>query len=303
MKTGIKVGPDDGIEILKKTKPECCEVWFRFDWQKKYQPLFVYLKKKNIPFGLHFWAMVENRYFPNLLTLEKDIAVKTFILIKKTIDKACEVGATYVNFHPESYRLSLLNLNNSTIKVLAKQKKIKKRASFKKFLFYLEKIKKYADKKNVIAYIETVPKFAPANFADLEKGRLKRQKTEGLETKKFFILAEMGFDICFDLGHTIGQSLTKKKKALFNYLYQTAKKLKPKIGLIHINTVLPPFNGTDSHNGILDEDFTKGVMPTKKQLVKLLSLFKGKDVWLIPEPEKEKMVKNYFALKKIVSLL
>jgi hypothetical protein len=143
----------------------------------------------------------------------------------------------------------------------------------------------------------------PDDPKNVQEGRLNPQKAYGLETKKYFQLAKMGFPICLDLGHTMGQLITEDREELFNYLYTTAKKLKPAIGLIHVTTNTPPFNGVDSHNGILPKDFQQGVVPNKQQLKKLLSLFKNTDAWLIPEPQKEDMLENFSALKSIVSKL
>lgn len=300
MEVGIKVGFQDGIEILTKTKAKYCEVWFRLDWQEKYTPLFKYLNKNKIAFGLHFWAMIDKKYFPNLLYLKNNIASKTFKIIKETIDLASRWQATYVNFHPESYRLTLLDLDKSKMKTLNPNEPINRKKSFAQLLFYLKKIKKYSQKKKIIPFIETVPKFSPADFKGMKAGRLNPQKSEGLETEKFFQLTKLGYPICFDIGHTLAQYLTNNRDKLFNYLFKAAKKMLPNIGLIHVTTNAPPFNGTDSHNGVLEEDFKQKVLPNKIQLIKLLSLFKDKNVWLIPEPEKGKMIENYFALKKIV---
>jgi len=266
MKIGIKVGSDGWEEILSKTKPDCCEIWFRLDWQEKYIPLFKYLNKRKIPFGLHFWAMVDGKYFPNLLGLHDKIAEKTLKLIRQTIDIASKWRAVYVNFHPESYRLNLLDLNNSTITTLNPNEKINRKKSFKQLLLYLEKIKKYADEKNVIPFLETVPKYIPANFHEIKKGRTNPQHSEGLETERFFELSKLGYPICFDIGHTTAQLITNDNKKLFNYLLQAARTMLPTIGLIHVTTTIPPFKGTDSHNGVLEKDFKHDIFPNKNQL-------------------------------------
>lgn len=298
MNPGIKVGPTDGIEILQKSKAEYCEIYHRLDWQDKYLPLFKYLNKNNINFGLHFWAMADGKYFPNLLSTNKNIAQETYQLIKKTIDIAAKFNAYYVNFHPESYCDALLDLDNNIIKVIENEKPDKQK-QFKNFIKILKKINQYAKKKQVVPFVETVPLFMPNDPKNVQKGRLNPQKAYGLETERFIQLSKMGFPICLDFGHTIGQLITEDKEKLFNYLYTSAEKLKPAIGLIHVTTNKPPFNGTDSHNGILPKDFQQGVVPSKKQLIKLLSLFKDTNVWLIPEPQKQDMLSNYRALEKI----
>lgn len=300
MKVGVKVGLHGWREILLKTQVRYCEVWYRVDWQEKYTPLFKFFKKNKIAFGLHFWAQVQGKYYPNLLYLKGDIAEETFKLIKKTLEVASNWQATYINFHPESYRLNHLDLGNSKIKTLNPEEPIDKEKSFKQLLFYLKKIKRYGEEKGVIPFIETVPKYGVSDFKNIKVGRLNPQKAEGLETEKFFKLARLGFPICFDIGHTIGQCITDDRDKLFAYLLKAAKKMRPAVGLVHVTTTIPPFNGTDSHNGVLAKDFKRGVLPSKIQLIKLLSLINKRDIWLIPEPPKGTMVENYFALQDIV---
>jgi hypothetical protein len=75
------------------------------------------------------------------------------------------------------------------------------------------------------------------------------------------------------------------------------------VGLIHVTTNVPPFNGTDSHNGILVKDFKWGAVPNKTQLIKLLFLFKNRPIWLIPEPRTKDMAANYFELKEIINII
>lgn len=298
---GLKVGPASWEHTLKLVKPPFVEIWFRLDWYKKYQPLFNYLQKNQIKFGLHYWATIDNHYFPCLLYLGKDIAKKTFQTICQTIDIASSVKASYVNFHPESYRLCALDLDKSTIAVVNENEPIDREKSFNQLLDYLKKINQYANLRCVTAFIETVPKYTPADFGNMQAGRMKIQKSEGLETENFFEIAKLGYPICFDIGHTLGQIITEDKTKLYNYVLQAAKKMCSTIGLIHITTNLSPFNGVDSHNGILPEDFAKGVVPSKQQLIEILSLFKEKEVILIPEPQIDKMIANYFALQKIVA--
>lgn len=300
MRPGIKVGLRDWQSTLSQVKPACLEVWFRLDWARKYQPLFAYLNAKKIPFGLHFWAMIKGKYFPNLLYLDRKIAEATFMAIKATIKLAGKNKAYYVNFHPESYRLSLLDLDKENILTLNQDKPVNREASFQQLLFYLEKINQFAKKQGVVPFLETVPKYSMTDFHDIQAGRLEPQKTEGLETKRFVQLAQLGFPICLDLAHTMGQLITDDKTRLTAFLYETTKKLAANIGLIHVNTLVPPFNGTDSHDGVTDQDFARGVIPGKQELLELLRLFKDKDVWLVPEPPMGTAVVNYMALTKLV---
>lgn len=303
MKAGIKIGPQDGIAILKQSQAKYCEVWFRLDLKEKYYPLFEYLKKNNIAFGLHFWAMVDGKYFPNLLYYKKNITQETFTLIKQTIDIAHKWQAKYVNFHPESYHLSLLDLNKSIVKLADVNEPIDREKSFQQLVYYLEKIKSYSEKRGIVPIIETVPKYNPSDIKNIKKGRENPQLSEGLETERFYQLAQLDYPICLDISHTTNQIITQNKDKLFAYLLTATKKMIRTISLLHVNTVMPPFNGVDSHDGVLEEDFKKGVFPSKVQLMKILSLFKNKNIWLIPEPPQRDMIANYYALKEIIANL
>jgi hypothetical protein len=81
---------------------------------------------------------------------------------------------------------------------------------------------------------------------------------------------------------------------------EKTKKLALQTRLVHINTMPPPFNGTDGHLGILDKDFKKDVFPSREQIKLLLSSFSDrKDVWVIPEPFLDH-VENTKALIKLI---
>lgn len=296
---GVKFGHQNFRPVLEATKARYAEVWFRLDWREKYQELFNYLNAHKINFGLHFWDMVGGKYFPSLLVEDQVVVKETYLKICETLKIASRIGASYVNFHPESYRLNLLDLDKLTIKTLNPNQTIDKEKSFHQLVFYLEKIRLLGQKLGVIPYLETVPRYAPTNFSEENEDRIHLQKSEGLETEKFIKLAEAGFPICLDIGHTLSQKESQDNQVLFNYLFASAKKMLPAIGLMHITTNTPPHNGTDSHNGILAADFAAGAVPNKKQLIKLLSLFKNKDVWLIPEPRIKNMAANYFRLLRL----
>jgi len=301
MKVGVKIGPQGWQEILERSQAKYCEVWFRLDWKERYIPLFKYLRENKISFGLHFWAAVEGKYFPCLLTLERKMAQKTFKLLEQALDIAGEWGASYLNFHPEAYHLTLLDLDKQTIRTVNPSQPIDKEKSFNQLLSYLEKIQAYAKEKNVTPLLETVPKYMPSDVKNQKQGRLKVQKSEGLETEKFFKLADCGHSICLDLGHTMAQLISDDRQVLVNHLTEAARRLADNVGLIHVSTLSAPFIGTDSHDGILDKDFKSGVIPSKKEFIKILSIFKNKDVWLIPEPQAKEMLGNYKVLKKIVA--
>ena len=111
MKIGVKVGPTDWESTFEQITPECVEIWFRLDWADRYDRLINYLTQQHIPFGLHYWDAIEGKYFPSFLSARDGLAEKTFTSLCRTLELAGHWQAHYVNFHPESYRVSLLDLD------------------------------------------------------------------------------------------------------------------------------------------------------------------------------------------------
>jgi hypothetical protein len=122
---------------------------------------------------------------------------------------------------------------------------------------------------------------------------MKKLVKEGITIANDFIHTAMAPDYKWPV------SREEMWRVLFDFTEETAEST----DLLHVNTLLPPYNGTDSHDGITDGDFKRRVFPNRDQLKRLLSLFKDRDdVYLIPEP-KENMRENHLALKKILSEL
>jgi len=256
------------------------------------------LRAKNIPFGLHYWHVLENGIEPNLAYERDRIAEKTEASMRETIDIAQEVGATYVNIHPGAYSLRELNLDkqytrtfhDKTISVEEGNLSVEERS---------KRLNKYAISKNILFLLETLPRNEVARWLGSGRENVKSGNSVTLD-----VLEKLGIDGLFlnnDFGHTVAQCLSETPTEIYQYLLDWTKKLAPFTKLLHINTVRPPFNGTDSHNGVLEEDFTLNVVPNRAQLIELLRLFKDReDVWIIPEPETEKMVDNFRAINDLV---
>src|SRR3989344_388715 len=302
MSVGIKVGPTDGIEILEKSKARYCEVWFRIDWKDRYEALFEYMKQKHIHFGFHFWGMVDNTYFPNLAFPRLDIAQKTYELLRETIDAAGNAGAFYVNFHPESQRLIKLNLDKCE-NTLVPNQEVSEQESYESLLQYGLLLKEYAQVKNVELYLETVPAYVPSCFRENEKdtGRLTPVHSKGVSNELLAKLGRQGLLLCFDIGHVTGQYPNMDREKLFQHVLADAKLLAPYTKLFHVNTTIEPLNGTDSHHGILEDDFAKNVFPNKKQFERILDIFMPyKNILYIPEPQQRKMIENFLELQKLI---
>lgn len=298
MKYGVKIGPENWQEALAQTGAEYCELWFRVDQEERFGQIFKHLQSHNLKFGLHFWAVLSGGYEPNLAFEPNGVADQTQELIARNIDIAKRVGAHYVNVHPGSLLLHKLDLDRKEIIVLP-GREISESGAWESLLRRSRELEDYAKEKDVLFLMETLPKNEPTHFRDAT-GRLEPQEAGNIAPELVVKLAKAGILVTNDFGHTPMGWEGEDRDFLFAKLLSITKELAPQTRLIHLNTVVPPFNGTDSHNGILEKDFASGAFPNREQIIELLRIFKDRDdVWVIPEAEVPDMTDNYFAIEKL----
>ncbi len=300
MKAGIKSGLLNYKEILNNTKASVCELYFRIDRKDDYLDLYRILKAKHIQAGLHFWAVLPSGHMYNLAYPDKNIQKQSLDLIKETIDIASKNQFRYVNVHPGNYCLCEMDLNSN------RYGKIGPKASESdgnKYLFENTNIlHEYAQRAGVLYLTETVPSRDALIWYD-EPSRLNPADIGYVRVSTIIELANMGFYVTNDLGHSLADMISNDTRALFENLLRITKILAPQTKLIHSNTSRPPFSGVDTHNGILKSDFAQNVLPTKEQIKLLLSLFKNRpNIWVIPEPH-DHHEENFEALKTIIDRL
>jgi hypothetical protein len=299
MIAGIKVGPLTWKRILHDYRPGICEVWFRVDWLDRYSDLFAFLRRDGIPAGLHFWGILADGIAPNFAYPDEEIRRSSVELVKRSIDTAVHNGFLYVNIHPGSYRLSRVNLDRLFFRPIPGREVSEATGS----MVLHENIKEldtYAQKLGVHLLTETLPAREPMHWRSLIKGRLKTQDMRNVPVSQMVRLAQQGFFICNDLCHTAMDVVSDDRDFLFQQLLEKTKLLSDKTRLIHVNTMPPPFNGTDGHLGIRKQDFTEEVFPSREQMKQLLSLFVDRDdVWVIPEPFSDH-IENTKALEELL---
>lgn len=295
----MKIGPEKWREVLEATKPEYCEVWFRVDQEEQFREIFKYLQSHNIEFGLHLWAILPEGYEPNLAFEPEGIADQAQELIKQNIDIARRVGAHYVNIHPGSLYLQKLDLDQKQTTILY-DREVDEDEAWKSLLRRSQELNEYAQELGILFLVETLPRNELKHGRD-PSGRVKVQEGKNISLEMIEKLAESGINITNDFCHTACQWNTQDREVLFQNLLGTTKRLARQTRLIHLNTMVPPLNGTDSHNGILEKDFAAGAFPSREQIKELLRIFKDRDdVWLIPEPEVSDMAENYFETEKLL---
>ncbi|MCH7951922.1 TIM barrel protein [Patescibacteria group bacterium] len=281
---GIKVGPRTWKTILKDYHPQVCEVWFRIDWVDRYKAMFAFLRREKIPTGLHFWGILPGGIAPNFAFSDREIRDPSVELAKRTIDVASAHEFRYVNIHPGSYRLTRIDFDRECMRPVSGRETTSQEGNAVLFE-NTSLLHEYAQKRGVLFLVETIPAKEPMHWRDLVKGRLRTQDMRNVPVSVVEDLAAKGFFVCNDFMHTAMDVISDDRTYLFDQLFNTSKRLTRQTRLIHVNTMPPPFNGTDGHLGILKKDFAEDVFPSREQLKSLLSLFVDRDdVWAIPEP-------------------
>ncbi len=324
MVPGLKIGLTDWKEKLSEAKSRLggthlpfVEVYFRVDKKKEYEPMFSYLKSHQIKFGLHFWGVLKSGVEPNLLSRHKWICNQTYFLMREAIIAGIEQKAVYVVFHPGALRERLIDLDKNTFQ-LAKMKETELEEGKRNLLKNVERLQKFTVGATLQILFETLPANCPKNWSTpRSNGNILRALQCPIEF--YGDLMNAGHFVANDFGHTaaaiqtVGETLAvaqgqaqglplqEQRSIVKNHLFDWTKKLAPSTKLIHCNLTLPPWNGVDTHSGLLLSDFAKkDVLPNRQELIELLQIFKNReDVYVLNEPE-EKHVGNYLQLRKIL---
>lgn len=301
---GLKVGPTDWRNRLEASGAQYCEVWYHAQEPKKYEKLFKYLQKHQIATGLHFWGTIDEKWEPNIAypgpTLEK-----TLSLIKTTIDVANAHHFHYINIHCGNRKLINVDLVKQHFVPDEKSPEIPLDQAESIQRQSLNQLNVYAQKQKVLFLVETVPANVPTRSFHTPNARLQAVDQYTLPVATLIRRAQLdGIHITNDFCHTFADEFDKPLDGLWQALWKKSVALAPSTKLIHINTIIPPYNGTDTHNGITQTDFKlPGVFPDKEKLKQLLKLFKARnDVWAIGEPSTDH-VGNYQALTQLISKL
>jgi len=303
MIVGFKTGPktwDEGKKIVEEDGATMCEVWFNVSDLADYKQPLDWFLKRNVKLGLHYWGMVEDGLLANVATHHKEIRRKSIKQIKDTIDYAASIGAVYVNIHPGHRRLDKVEFDPILRFDLASGEATKQSEAEKLMLEAGLELSAYAKAKETILMVETITKFM--QHAPGTGSRDDNYDAGPMGLSVIQQLAEAGVLIGNDISHTTASLPLEApdKESMWRGLIEFTKQIQDQTRLLHINTVQPPYNGTDSHDGILKKDFADGVFPNQKQLTELLALFADRDdVYAVPEPFND-MQGNYQALVKMV---
>jgi len=299
---GIKIGPRDWQDKIDLSQAKLFEVWFRVDKPGWYADMFKYLKSKNVAVGLHFWGMTADEHEPNLAYpgQGRDESIE---MVANCLKIASRENCRYVNIHAGNCIRLKLDLNHETLSPdksydeipLVKAEKLQKES--------LHQLNQYAKSLDITLLVETLPaKVATGSWSD-PASRLTPHDQHSIPSLTLFKRGQEGIGITNDICHTFGEHFDQDPQVLWDYCWQTTIKLAPFTRLLHLNTVIPPYNGTDSHHGITPEDFKlAGVMPRLSQLMDILAYFNAipEPVWAINEPSNDHLG-NYHHLQQYLA--
>lgn len=301
MQVGFKTGPrtwDVAKKIVTEDGATLCEIWFQIEKADEYKEILNWLQRHNVQVGLHHWGIAPGNHKTNLMTNHADIRNTTIQQIKRTIDIAAEIKAVYVNAHPGALNLEKINfaehsqalVPNSATPVAEAQKLL---------LAAAQELNTHAKEKGVVLTIETLPGAENEHY----EARDNWYDPGNATLADMEMLIKAGTSIANDITHTTSSiaRTSADPEYMWVELLAFTKRTQQQTRLIHLNTMVPPFDGTDTHNGFLAEDWQANAWPAHEQLIEFLTLFKDRNnVFVIPEPNKN-MQENYRVLKKIVA--
>ncbi len=296
---GFKTGPKnfpEGQQIVHDLGASMCELWFNVNKYKEYSNMIAWLQKENVAIGLHYWGVVEGKIKPNLATQNEYVRTETMKQIRQTIDIGSSIGCVYVNIHPGAQAIETIDFSNweqsmtsDPITPLDVATDLLVSAS--------QELHEYAQTKNVLLTIESIP--GREGVRDDNREKIYNPGNAPLATME--LIASKGMWIANDITHSGSQVLVDEPnlKDAWRILMDFSTRIANQTRLLHLNTVRAPYNGTDSHDGITDEDFQTESFPDKEGLIAFLTLFKNRnDVYLVPEPKKDP-AGNYQALQTL----
>ncbi len=300
-KTGLKNWPD-GQKIVEEFGGKMCEIWYNIHTPEVYQPMISWLEERDVTIGLHHWGVAGGKYKTNLATPHHSIRSETMQQIKDTIMRAAKLKRpAYVNAHPGSYMVEIVDLTTGH-QSPKEGTEVSSHEANQLFLDAAEELFRFAHEKGVVLTLETLP--AGEQYTPENRERFYVPTNIPLDIMR--TLTEQGGYIANDLTHSTGQIAYKNTdmEQVWNELLAFTQSVSNNTRLLHVNTVVPPYNGTDSHSGITTENFALDCFPKREQLKQILSIFKDReDMYVVTEPEVTRTIENYQALTELVSEL
>jgi sugar phosphate isomerase/epimerase len=277
---GIKIGPknwreklDGGLDI------RYAEVYFDLARLDDYGSLFDWLREHGVAAGLHASTTLEGGVFPNLATDDETVLRASLDLLQRTLDVAATQGIRFVVVHPGSY----VNWGIWQGCCFTTGVPVSPAEANRRVVDEVVRLVAYGRERGVELLAENLPAYDYASYDPMN-----REQVLDVGFVPCAVLREMGergAGLCVDNGHVYAEVMARSPGVdCFAEAMEATQGLVPYARHLHISTTVPPWNGTDSHNGFLQEDYAQGAVPARDELLAWLSLFDGRDLWVIPEP-------------------
>lgn len=276
---------------------EMCEVWFNVLKENEYREMLAWLTQRNVQVGLHHWGLAQGTYKTNLMTANSAVRQESLAQIRRAIEIGSEIGAVYVNIHPGAQFLEKTNFETDTQHLVPGSETPAAQAE-ENLLETVHELNAYARQHGVLLTVET----QTAREAEQFDRRQGSYDPHNASLDLLLRLGESGIALANDLTHTVSHfAVTNPSRDdMMRRLREFTTRASAVTRLIHVNTVREPFDGRDSHDGLLASDFAQGFFPSRAQLVELLGMFRDRaDVFVVVEPPLETSRENFLALREI----
>jgi sugar phosphate isomerase/epimerase len=281
VRLGIKVGPDGWLEKLADPlQVEHAEVYFDLVRLEAYAPLFSWLRERGMEAGLHASSRLPVGLMPNLGSSDAEVREASASLLRRTIDVAARAGMRHVVVHPGSCRDWGIRDGRTYCRGVPATPAARDR----EIVDALLRLAAYAAEQGVALLAENMPAYDFASYDPVDRVHVI---DVGFVPYRLLVgLGQRGVGLCVDLGHLYAEmSAQAPGSDPSPQVMGATRALAPYAQLVHLSTVVPPWNGTDSHNGFLDEDYALAAIPTRAQLIAWLGLFTRDEICAVPEPD------------------
>jgi sugar phosphate isomerase/epimerase len=277
---GIKVGPDNWREkLVNDLDIRHVEVYLDLAELDAYPPLFAWLSKHGIQAGLHASTALDGGLMSNLATADSNVRRASAALFRRIIDIAADSEMRFVVIHPGWFH----NWGISQGRTFRTGAPTPIQEGTSLAIDHVLALATYGRTRGIELLAENLPPYDYASYRPFN-----RDQTLDVSALPYTVLRTLGghgASLCLDVGHLYAESVAHTSgEGAFSWVMAVTQELVPFTRHVHLSTVVPPWNGTDSHNGFLEADYAQGAVPDRGQLLTWLQLFAGRDVWVIPEP-------------------
>ncbi len=280
---GIKISLDNWREKLDNDlQIGYAEVLFELARLEAYEPMFAWLRAHGTVASLHASTALEGGLVLNLATGNEEVRRTSLSLCRRTIDVAAAQGMPYVVVHPGSYHDWGIR-DGRTFRI---EPAVPVEVGNELATGAMLELSAYGKERGVTPLAETLPARDYVSYAPVDRARTI--DVGFLSYKVLCAMGERGVGLCVDIGHLYAEAAVTGPDAMrdngFGTVVAATRELAPYTRYVHLSTTTPPFNGADSHDGFLPEDYARGAVPTHEQLLTWLDLLACREVWAIPEP-------------------